>query len=75
MKSLVNLIFLCFSFKSISDEINIFVISDLNGRYGSTSYSKEIDNSVNYIIEQKPDFVISGGDHVAGQKKGLNYKN
>ena len=40
----------------------------MNGRYGSTSYSKEIDNSISYIIENKPDFVISG-DHVAGEKK------
>ncbi len=75
MKTLINLIFLFFSFNSISDEINIYVVSDMNGRYGSTSYSKEIDNSISYIIENKPDFVISGGDHVAGQKKGLNYQS
>jgi len=56
------------------DYCKIIIISDLNGSYGSTSYSKAVKDSVNYIIKERPDLVISTGDHIAGQKKGLNYK-
>ena len=52
----------------------IFIISDLNGSYGSTNYAPEVTKAVNYITHQKPDIVISTGDHVAGQKNGLNYQ-
>ena len=47
----------------------IFVISDLNGSYGSTHYAPEVSTAINYITTQKPDLVISTGDHVAGQKE------
>ena len=49
--------------------LRIVVISDLNGSYGSTSYSKRIPVAIQRIIEMKPDLVISTGDMVAGQRK------
>ena len=57
-----------------TDTCRIFVISDLNGSYGSTHYAREVTKAVEYITAQKPDLVISTGDHVAGQKRGLNYQ-
>lgn len=49
--------------------LRVVVISDLNGSYGSTSYSKRIPVAIQRIIEMKPDLVISTGDMVAGQRK------
>ncbi len=56
-------------------ECRLFVISDLNGSYGSTSYAQEVVDAIEYIKQQKADLVISTGDHVAGQKRGLNYQS
>lgn len=49
--------------------LRVVVISDLNGSYGSTSYSTRIPVAIQRIIELKPDLVISTGDMVAGQRK------
>lgn len=49
--------------------LRVVVISDLNGSYGSTSYSKHIPVAIHRIIALKPDLVISTGDMVAGQRK------
>ena len=49
--------------------LRVVVISDLNGAYGSTSYSKRVPVAIQRIIEMKPDLVISTGDMVAGQRK------
>lgn len=49
--------------------LRVVVISDLNGSYGSTSYSSGIPAAINRIIALKPDLVISTGDMVAGQRK------
>lgn len=49
--------------------LRVVVISDLNGSYGSTSYSKRIPVSIQRIIALRPDLVISTGDMVAGQRK------
>lgn len=50
------------------------VISDMNKSYGSTTYLSELSDSINFIINQKDiELVLSTGDMVAGQKKGLNY--
>ena len=68
------LLLLVLSFGLSANELNIYVISDLNGRYGSTSYSEDVRKSIDYIIKNKPDLVLSGGDHVAGQKSGLDYQ-
>ena len=74
------LLILTFSHSYSEDIINcddyceVIVISDLNESYGSTRYRADIQNAVNHIIDQRPDLVITTGDHVAGQKQGLNYQ-
>jgi acid phosphatase type 7 len=52
---------------------SLLVISDLNGSYGSTEYSKDVHRAVEFIVQEKPDLVISTGDMIAGQKSGLDY--
>lgn len=50
----------------------IVLFSDFNGSYGSTRYPAAVHSSVKRIVnEWKPDFVLSAGDLVAGQKRGL----
>ncbi len=51
-----------------NDVQKIAVISDLNGRYGSTGYHPRVARAVARIIELSPDLVISTGDMVAGQR-------
>ena len=46
----------------------IAVISDINGRYGSTDYHPRLEQAIERIIEMQPDMVISTGDMVAGQR-------
>lgn len=46
----------------------IAVISDTNGRYGSTGYHLRVGTAIKRIIALQPDLVISTGDMVAGQK-------
>lgn len=46
-------------------------ISDLNASYGSTTYSSSVHASVELLQQLKPELVISAGDLVAGQKRGL----
>lgn len=48
--------------------LRVAVISDLNGSYGSTHYSKTIDKAIQEIIQLKPDLIINAGDMVAGQR-------
>ena len=45
------------------------LISDLNGRYGSTSYHDRVGDAVEAVIELQPDLVICTGDMVAGQQQ------
>jgi len=71
---LTLLLTLLFPVQAIADEeINgkvarIAVISDINGRYGSTEYHPRLDAAINRIIELRPSVVISTGDMVAGQR-------
>ena len=52
----------------------VAVISDLNGSYGSTEYTREVHGAVEWINDSlKPDLVVSTGDMVAGQRRGLDY--
>ena len=53
--------------------LRVAVVSDLNGSYGSTSYSSDVDDAVSAILADPPDLVLSTGDMVAGQKSGLDY--
>lgn len=48
---------------------SIAFISDLNGRYGSTSYDPRVTNAIDVIVQLQPDLVISTGDMVAGQRQ------
>lgn len=54
--------------------LHVMVISDLNSSYGSTTYRQGVHDAVEEIIRRRPDVVISGGDMVAGQRHGLNYR-
>jgi acid phosphatase type 7 len=49
------------------------VISDMNGSYGSKTYSASLDAAIAHIKAQGADAVLSTGDIVAGQKTGLDY--
>ena len=44
------------------------VVSDLNGRYGSTEYGPAVAAAVDRILELRPDAVLCTGDMVAGQR-------
>lgn len=48
--------------------MRIAVISDLNGSYGSTRYSAEVDRAIATIRASSPDLVTCAGDMVAGQR-------
>ena len=54
--------------------LHVAVVSDLNGSYGSTTYSSDVDNAVASIVADPPDVVLSTGDMVAGQQSGLDYR-
>lgn len=43
------------------------LVSDLNGRYGSTRYHQRVDAAAARIVALRPDLVLSAGDMVAGQ--------
>ncbi|MDX9724676.1 MAG: metallophosphoesterase, partial [Myxococcota bacterium] len=53
--------------------VRFAIISDVNGSYGSTHYSEDVDQAVDRIIELAPDLVVCTGDMVAGQSQGLDY--
>jgi acid phosphatase type 7 len=54
--------------------LRVVVLSDLNGAYGSTSYSSTVKAAVSAATGTlKPDLVVITGDMVAGQQAGLNY--
>ena len=54
-------------------EVRIVVISDINGRYGSTDYAPAIDSTVARIQRVwQPELVLAAGDLIAGQKRSLS---
>lgn len=53
--------------------LRIAVISDLNRSYGSVEYGAEVRAAVARVIDLQPDVVLSTGDMVAGQRRGLDY--
>jgi acid phosphatase type 7 len=57
-----------------AEPLRVVVISDLNGSYGSTSYSQAVHDAVQTVVELGPDLVLSTGDMVAGQQAGLDYE-
>lgn len=55
--------------------LRVAVISDLNSRYGSKSYSPSVHAAARVLVDRiQPDLVLITGDMVAGQKKGLDYR-
>jgi len=44
------------------------VISDINGSYGSNTYSEPVRRAVKRIIELQPELVLISGDMIAGQR-------
>lgn len=52
-------------------DVRLVVISDINGPYGSTSYSETVNRAIALIPSWRPDLVIAGGDMVAGQDRTL----
>jgi 3',5'-cyclic AMP phosphodiesterase CpdA len=45
------------------------LVSDMNGRYGSTFYNERVRDAVAVIARTPPDAVLSTGDMIAGQKQ------
>lgn len=56
-------------------DIRLVVISDLNSRYGSTTYESQVEKTIPFISEWQPDLVLCAGDMVAGQKLSLTEEN
>jgi predicted MPP superfamily phosphohydrolase len=52
-------------------DVRLVVISDLNSRYGSTTYRSEVEKAMQLIPDWQPDLVICAGDMVAGQSISL----
>lgn len=45
------------------------MISDLNGRYGNTSYDDRVSGAIESVVQLRPELVICTGDMVAGQQQ------
>ncbi|MDX2212932.1 MAG: metallophosphoesterase [Oculatellaceae cyanobacterium bins.114] len=52
-------------------DVRLVVISDINGPYGATTYSEEVNRAIALIPSWQPDLVIASGDMVAGQDRTL----
>lgn len=53
--------------------LRIAVVSDLNSRYGSTTYAPAVHAAAEALVDRiKPDVVLITGDMVAGQKAGVD---
>lgn len=63
---------ICAIAPSITLAERLLLVSDLNGRYGSTGYHDRVASAAEVIVQHRPDLVVSTGDMVAGQSpKGL----
>ncbi len=61
--------------KRLNSKINIVLISDLNDSYGSTSYSRQVEQVLKFIEKNQPDLVLCAGDMIAGQSLSLSETN
>lgn len=53
--------------------LRIAVLSDLNSRYGSVTYTAAVHGATEALVERiRPDLVLITGDMVAGQKAGVD---
>lgn len=51
------------------------IMADMNGPYGSTTYNNHVHSAVAWLVEQQNiDLVVSPGDLVAGQRRGLSFE-
>jgi len=53
-------------------DVRLVVISDMNSRYGATTYRAEVEAAVKVLPDWQPDLVICAGDMVAGQSPNLS---
>ncbi len=53
-------------------DVRAVVISDMNSRYGSVDYRREVMQGVSILPQWEPDIVLCVGDMVAGQSISLN---
>lgn len=59
---------------SPTSPLRIAVLSDLNSRYGSVTYSKAVHAATEALVQRiRPDLVLVTGDMVAGQKAGVDH--
>lgn len=54
--------------------LRVAVIGDLNGGYGARTYGDAVHAAVDRLVSMSPDLVLSTGDMVAGQRRGLDYE-
>lgn len=53
-------------------DVRLVVISDMNSRYGSTTYRAEVEAAVKMLPAWQPDLIVCAGDMVAGQSLNLS---
>ncbi|MGL5079989.1 MAG: metallophosphoesterase family protein [Microcoleaceae cyanobacterium] len=59
-------------FAPVKGDVRWVVISDLNSRYGSTTYESQVAEAIALIPQWQPDLILCAGDMVAGQKLSLS---
>ncbi|MGF1492891.1 MAG: metallophosphoesterase family protein [Microcoleaceae cyanobacterium] len=62
-------------FAPVRGDVRLVVMSDLNSRYGSTTYESQVGQAISLIPDWQPDLVLCAGDMVAGQKVSLSASN
>lgn len=70
--SLIAALLLSAAHAGPADTLNLAVLSDFNGPYGSTTYPAELSGAMRQILRWQPDAVLSAGDLIAGQKASLS---
>ncbi|MFM2159313.1 MAG: hypothetical protein RLZZ124_1787 [Cyanobacteriota bacterium] len=53
-------------------DLRLGLISDLNSRYGATTYIPEVSRGLRQLLALRPALLVCAGDMVAGQKPGLS---
>lgn len=59
--------------KAAPGPFTVAIVADLNSSYGSYEYTPAVHAAAAYLAQSRPDLVLSAGDMVAGQKRGLDY--
>ena len=68
-RRLLPLLFLTLALADNAAGQTVALLSDINGRYGSTGYSPRVSGAVDQIVQSGADVVVAAGDVVAGQKQ------